>query len=641
MDSRESEQTLSSDLARFLRASRAAILADWAARTQAWRGESRVREAWLDALVAALERGRADGLAPGDESPGRAVADLRALQEVLLAMPGAPTAEREKLARYIDAFTAQLVAAERERDAELEVLRGRIALATQATRIGCWTVDANGGVELDDRARELFDARAVANLDDVLAHVDQEDRTCVEQALRAARDAGEPGVVECRAARADEGAVRWIVMALRRVAGAASGGARVLGVVYDVTDRRRVEEEHSRVVEELSRAVRVSEMFVGILSHDLRNPLSAIVTGSKLLQQIVPPESQPGRVLARVESSSQRMARMIDQLLDFTRARLGDGIPVQPESLDAAKIVGEVVDELRSANAAWTIHVTTTGDTRGSWDPDRLAQIVSNLVGNAVQHGERSAGVQIEIDGTAADRVRLAVRNRGEIPRDILPLVFNPFRGTVQKRDKSKGLGLGLYVARQIALAHGGDIDVESTSERGTVFGVRLPRAALVSAPSRRRETADEEVSAIESLAVPSQSTAVTAQLFGAAPLHERAPIEYWDIVERYGKLLDLALKRHAYRGEAEGLSDELRALAARLGALGAGAREATDVHARALRRAVQGAPVAKAHMLVAEGRLLAIELMGNLVSYYRRRSRAGAPGASGPASVDPAGRTS
>jgi hypothetical protein len=114
----------------------------------------------------------------------------------------------------------------------------------------------------------------------------------------------------------------------------------------------------------------------------------------------------------------------------------------------------------------------------------------------------------------------------------------------------------------------------------------------------------------------------VTAQMFGATPLHDRAPREYADIAERYGALLETALHRKAFRGEGEGLADELRTLGERLGDLGAGPREVTDVHARALRHAVQGASAARTQALLAEGRLLALELMGNLASYYRRRSR-------------------
>ena len=130
----------------------------------------------------------------------------------------------------------------------------------------------------------------------------------------------------------------------------------------------------------------------------------------------------------------------------------------------------------------------------------------------------------------------------------------------------------------------------------------------------------------------------VTAQLFGATALKDRVPLEHSDIVERYAGLLDTALNRKTYRGHGEGLAADLRALAERLGDLGAGPREVTAVHAQALRHAVRGVSVAKSAALLSEGRLLALELMGNLASYYRRRSRGQVQAARGEGE-GPAGR--
>jgi hypothetical protein len=129
-----------------------------------------------------------------------------------------------------------------------------------------------------------------------------------------------------------------------------------------------------------------------------------------------------------------------------------------------------------------------------------------------------------------------------------------------------------------------------------------------------------KEVAAMELLSAPSATTSVTAQLLGVAPLHQRAPRDYWDLFERYGHLLDLALERHAYKTAADGASNELRAIAERLGSLDAGAREVADLHARALRQKVRTASTARAQAYTAEGRLVAFELMGHLLSYYRRR---------------------
>jgi hypothetical protein len=154
----------------------------------------------------------------------------------------------------------------------------------------------------------------------------------------------------------------------------------------------------------------------------------------------------------------------------------------------------------------------------------------------------------------------------------LLPLVFNPFRGTLEKnRGKAKGLGLGLYVARQIALAHGGDLEAQST-EQETVFVLRLPRPRgvhPVEAAARSRGGARR----IEHMAAPPSVSGVTAQLFGATPLHERVPLEHAEIVERYRAMLVTAVHRKAYRAQGNELVEEVRALAERLGDLGAGPR--------------------------------------------------------------------
>ena len=156
-------------------------------------------------------------------------------------------------------------------------------------------------------------------------------------------------------------------------------------------------------------------------------------------------------------------------------------------------------------------------------------------------------------------------------------------------------------------------------------FTLSLPRSAPASS-SRPDLVREEELAAFERMAAPPSTSAVTAQLFGAAPLHERAPLEHAEIVRVYGALLDTALHKKAYRGQGESLGDDLRGLAERLGDLGAGPREVTAVHARALRQAVRGVSAAKTQALLSEGRLLALELMGNLAGYYRRRSRGQPP---------------
>jgi signal transduction histidine kinase len=628
-------------LARFVRAHRTNILDAWRDRIASLPPSNAASlvthgTAVLDWLARSLEDdARNDEIPqglPGGESfsPPRAIAELALLAETLAQLePASNQLARDALHRVIDAAIAHSLA--RDSD-ENDRLRKRLRLATDVTLVGCWDLDpVTGVVGADARSRELFcivegDAATVEALTSRL-HTDDRDRVRagIEQTLAS----GEAYMDDCRTLRPDAGGHRWIAVAADSHQSAGSRLPRVLGIVHDITDRKRGEEEHARVVEELSRAVHISEMFVGILSHDLRNPLSAILGGAQLLGADARDEKS-ARVLRLVTSSGERMGRMIDQLLDFTRTRLGEGIPLERDTVDLAELASSAIDEGKAASAASVLRLTARGDTTGVWDRDRVCQILSNLVGNAVQHGTPSGTIDLVLDGTSADSVRLSVENQGVIPAHLVPVIFNPFRGTLQKRGKAKGLGLGLYVARQIALAHGGELTVASTTT-GTAFTLTLPRGESAAVSTRQLDfVREEELAAFERMAAPPSVSAITAQLFGATPLHERAPLEYSDIVERYGALLHTALHRKAYRGQGEGLADDLRELGERLGDLGAGPREVTEVHARALKVAVRGVTAAKTQALLAEGRLLALELMGNLASFYRRRSRSNVRAAAG-----------
>ena len=167
------------------------------------------------------------------------------------------------------------------------------------------------------------------------------------------------------------------------------------------------------------------------------------------------------------------MARMIDQLLDFTRVRVGGGIPLQPRALDLAVELQKILDEHDDASPGWSFGLVVDGDATGTWDGDRLAQVFSNLVANAIQHGDPKNGLRVVVDGTGRDHVRVDVENAGEIAQARLSTMFEPMRG---KRDGSRGLGLGLYITKQIVEAHGGAITVSSTNAL-TRFSIELPRA--------------------------------------------------------------------------------------------------------------------------------------------------------------------
>lgn len=241
--------------------------------------------------------------------------------------------------------------------------------------------------------------------------------------------------------------------------------------------RLRAEEELRAQNEELARTVRFSEMFVGILGHDLRNPLSAVTTAASLLLRRADSEAV-AKPAARILSSGQRMGRMISQLLDFTRIRLGKGLPLARDWIDLAELCRTVVEEAQLADAISRIEVETAGELAGWWDGDRLSQLLSNLLGNALAHGSREGRVIIRLDGRRSAEVGLQVHNQGVIPEDVLPVLFDPGRATASTgRGTTSGLGLGLYISHEIVSAHAGSIQVASTPEEGTCFTVTLPRS--------------------------------------------------------------------------------------------------------------------------------------------------------------------
>jgi signal transduction histidine kinase len=217
---------------------------------------------------------------------------------------------------------------------------------------------------------------------------------------------------------------------------------------------------------------------VGILSHDLRTPLGAITTGASLLALPDDDPQRRQRVASRILNSAQRMERMIADLLDLTQDRLGGSIPITRVRTDFRRVCEEVVLETRAAREDAVLELRTSGDLVGGWDGDRLAQVVSNLVGNAIQHGE---GTPITLTATGeGEFVTLTVHNGGRpIPADALPFIFEALaRGRGGDVNTGHSIGLGLFIARAVVSAHDGGIEVVSSMEAGTTFTVRLPRGS-------------------------------------------------------------------------------------------------------------------------------------------------------------------
>ncbi|MFJ2281971.1 ATP-binding protein [Pseudomonas sp. NPDC087803] len=215
------------------------------------------------------------------------------------------------------------------------------------------------------------------------------------------------------------------------------------------------------------------EQFIAVLGHDLRNPLFAISAGAEMLLRKHPDPAIEVRV-RNILGSAQRATRLVDDVLDFARGRLGKGIPVaiQP-CADLTDAVQQVVTEIRNVHPRRTIHATI-GDLQGvSCDRARIAQLLSNLLANAVAHGD-PAGVIEVIAQVEHGALMLAVKNQGHIPEAILPHLFQPYSRPSVSTPQA-GLGLGLYIASQIAQSHGGRLHVASTAQSGTLFTFSLP----------------------------------------------------------------------------------------------------------------------------------------------------------------------
>lgn len=223
-------------------------------------------------------------------------------------------------------------------------------------------------------------------------------------------------------------------------------------------------------------------LLLGVLGHDLRTPLSAARLSTEYLLRSEGLTQAQTQAAARIQSSTRRMREMVQDLLDFTRTRLGGGLPIEPAAADFGRVCRQVVDELEAFQPEHVLRVHCEGELAGEWDEHRLGQLVSNLVSNAMQHGKENGAVTIRLVG-AGQEVRLEVHNEGPpIAPEAMPSLFDPtMRPAMQSTERdegSSGLGLGLYIVREIARAHGGDVGVESAEGAGTTFTVRLPRHA-------------------------------------------------------------------------------------------------------------------------------------------------------------------
>jgi sigma-B regulation protein RsbU (phosphoserine phosphatase) len=382
--------------------------------------------------------------------------------------------ERNKYERELVAARKradELVLKERSAQQDLSLSQERLRQALRIGALYLWEVDVSNGRRQyeDDVARLLgFDSPRVVTEALYASAIAPHDREREAEAFARAIDRTHDGYQCTYRLNGADGVQRTVVSSGQGFFDPSGMLIKFVGVLSDVTEQTR---QHAMAED---RAL-FAEQMVGIVSHDLRNPLSAILMGTKLLTH---GETTPNklRVLGHVTSSATRAQRLIEELLDFTQARVGQGIAVVAKSFDLHVYVATIVEELALAFPERQIIHEQEGNGEVVADPDRIAQLLGNLVGNAMAYGTPGSVVTIRsvID---SQTVILAVHNFGApIPEGRIASLFEPMVRGVPGDSGARSVGLGLYIVKAIAASHGGEVTVTSTPERGTSFVFALPR---------------------------------------------------------------------------------------------------------------------------------------------------------------------
>jgi signal transduction histidine kinase len=340
---------------------------------------------------------------------------------------------------------------------EAERSRARLELAVEAAGAGTWELDlGTGHFRGDDRFRALMGLPMATSWSASLlrSRLTPDAGAALETALGI-------GIVSLQLELKTD-LPRWVELRGRREAD--TGTARVFGTAVDVTQRKHAELE----------AGELRERLMGIASHDLKNPLGAVLQASTLLSRSPHLDEREKRFVRQIHASAERMAHLVVQLLDLTRVRLGGGLPLTRKPMQLDQAVRAVAEELKLTTPERTVELTLDAVALDA-DPDRIAQVASNLIGNALKHSPQGARVGVRVTQEQGAAV-LAVFNEGPpIPRERLAQIFEPF--VLYGKAPRDGLGLGLYISREIVRAHGGVITV-SSDESGTRFTVTLPVSA-------------------------------------------------------------------------------------------------------------------------------------------------------------------
>lgn len=376
----------------------------------------------------------------------------------------------------------------KEKEELLRRTEERLRLAVAAGRLGVWYCDLPLRTIECSRVIKLYlgiPVDADLTVEMYFASIHDDDREQVRRALQRAVREGTNFDVEYRLAPS---AARpsWVRAIGRCFLDGRGKPHHFDGIIQDITLQKKEQHERERLVGELSEANRLLERLLGVVGHDLKSPLAAVRLAARFLDEHVRVDEDGQRSIQRILRSTWRMDRLIRQLLDFARIRACGGMPIEIGPVDLHAVCRQVIDEMAGAYPQARVVLEAHGDGTGRWDADRLAQVLSNLVGNAIQHGE-GGPITVRVDD-AGDDVVVAVHNPGApIPAELLPWTFDPFRQGQRSGKPSQSVGLGLYIVEQIVRAHGGHVALVSPDRDGTTVTARLPRWPHVPADADTR----------------------------------------------------------------------------------------------------------------------------------------------------------
>jgi PAS domain S-box-containing protein len=284
----------------------------------------------------------------------------------------------------------------------------------------------------------------------------------------------EPFEMEYRLRRHD-GVYGWIIDRGAPYMDDTGTFAGFIGSCVDVDERRKAEEARDRQnQQQLALARDFEKWILAIVSHDIRNPLNTIQLAARGLREVADPAGLVGKQAEIVSRGVKRIEHIVGDLLDLSRERGGAGIPLELKPTDLRAICLQIIDELKAIAQDRRIAFECAADGRGMWDEHRILQAISNLTSNAVQHGTRGSSVLLRLTGDE-QRASVEVVNDGEIPSELLPHIFEAFGSGRRSGNRGEGLGLGLFIAKTIAHAHRGELEVDSRGGT-TMFRLTLPR---------------------------------------------------------------------------------------------------------------------------------------------------------------------